>query len=86
MEKSTLKGAFFKLQNDYLGGLEIGWPSYAFSNGYYVSNVEPAHLLENLEQALSNKKLTTDLRKKLTDLKNSVKETDNNYIFYAKMK
>ncbi|MDR2036975.1 MAG: 6-bladed beta-propeller [Bacteroidales bacterium] len=87
IEKSSLKGSFFKLYNDFLGDMEIGWPSFAFSNGYYIKNYDPGDLIEDLEKLLSsNKKMSSDMRKKLTDLKNSVKETDNNYIFYAKLK
>lgn len=87
VEKSTLKGTFFRLRNDFLGGLEIKWPSDVFSDGYYVSNFEPANLLEILETVLADSnKIDTDLRTKLTRLQNSIKETDNNYIFHAKLK
>lgn len=36
VDKKTGKGSFFKLYNDYFGNLEIDYPSYAFSNGYYI--------------------------------------------------
>ncbi len=86
IEKTTLKGAYFKLENDFLGGIEIEWPIYTFSNGYYTANYEPANLLEKLENTLLNRNISAEMREKLTDLKNSIKETDNNYILYAKLK
>ena len=87
VEKSTLKGSYFKLENDFLGDMEIGWPIYSFSNGYYIKNYDPGDLLEDLEKLLSeNKKMSSAMRQKLTKLKDSVSEKDNNYIFYAKLK
>jgi hypothetical protein len=86
VEKSSLKGTFFKLINDYLGNNEIEWPIYSFSNGYYIKNYEPAELIEELDKILSNKKLSVTMKEKLTKLKSSASENDNNYIFYAKMK
>jgi hypothetical protein len=86
VDKSSLNGTFFKIKNDYLGDSEIGWPVYAFSNGYYVKNYEPAELIDALDKMLSNKKLSASMKEKLTQLKSSASENDNNYIFYAKMK
>ncbi|MDR1155461.1 MAG: 6-bladed beta-propeller [Bacteroidales bacterium] len=86
IEKATLKGNYFKLKNDYLGDMEIGWPAYSFSNGYFTGNYDPGDLLDELEKALSNRKLSADARQKLTRLKSSISEKDNNYIFYAKLK
>ena len=86
IEKSTLNGSFFKLKNDYLGDMEIGWPSGVFSNGYFIQNHDPGDLLEDLEKALTNRNLSAVMRQKLTQLMNSISEKDNNYIFYAKLK
>jgi hypothetical protein len=86
VEKSSLKGTFFKIIDDYLGNNEIEWPVFQFSNGYYIRNFEPAELMDKLDGMLSNRNLTATMKEKLTKLKNSVSENDNNYIFYAKMK
>jgi len=86
VEKSTLKGDFYKLKNDFLGDLKIEWPTYTFSNGYYVKNYDPGDLLEDLEKALENRDLSANMRQKLTQLKNSISEKDNNYILFAKLK
>jgi hypothetical protein len=86
VEKSTLKGDFFKLINDFLGDMMIEWPIYAFSNGYFIKNYDPGDLLDDLEKALLNEKLSNDMRQKMAKLKNSISEKDNNYILYAKLK
>ena len=87
VDKETLKGSFFTLENDYLGGIKIEWPIYHLSGDYFVYNVEPANLREELEAVLSNNnKMTPEMRSKLSELKNSISENENNYIFYAKFK
>jgi hypothetical protein len=89
IDKTTLKGSYIKLENDFLGNMDIAAikdPAGSFWNGYYVNNYDPAYLLEGLENTLAGKKMSAEMRKKLTELKNSMKETDNNYILYAKLK
>ena len=87
VDKNTLRGSFFTLENDFLGGINIEKPIYQFFGDYYVYNVEPADLHEKLETVLSNNdKMTQEMRSKLTKLKDSISDNDNNYIFYAKYK
>ena len=84
VDKTTLKGSFFTLVNDYLGDLEIDWPNYKFEDEYFALNMDPGNLSEQLEKALENKKLSADMKKKLQKLKDSISDNDNNYILYAK--
>lgn len=86
IDKKTCRGAYFRLYNDFFGNENIGWPSMAFSNGYYVRNIEPGNLLTDIENALKNKNLSDAKRKKLTDLQSTIGENDNNYIMIAKLK
>ncbi|MDR1883109.1 MAG: 6-bladed beta-propeller [Prevotella sp.] len=86
VDKKTLKGSFFRLENDFLGNMEIGWPAYAFSDDYYVRNIDPGNLQEELEKALASNRISPEQRSKLTKLKDSMTENDNNYILYAKVK
>lgn len=85
IDKKTGKGSFFTLYNDFFGNQEIGWPSMAFSNGYYVRNIEPGNLLTDIENVLK-KDLSPEMRKKLTDLQSTIGENDNNYVMIAKLK
>jgi hypothetical protein len=86
VEKKSLKGAYLKLENDFLGNISVLRPMFAFSARYFTHNMEPSILLENLEKTLVNDKLSAEMREKLTDLNNSIKEIDNNYILFAKLK
>jgi hypothetical protein len=87
VDKKTLKGSFFKLENDFLGNIEIEWPSYTFSGEYYVRNVDPMNLRDELEKTLqSAKKLSPEIQARLKKLKDSITDNDNNYILYAKLK
>jgi hypothetical protein len=50
-------------------------------------NVDPGNLYDELEKALEpGNKLSPEMRKKLTKLKDSITDNDNNYILYAKLK
>lgn len=86
IDKKTGKGAYFKLYNDYFGKQDMGWASTVFAGGYYSRNIEPGNLLTEIENVLKNPDLSDSMRKKLTDLQNSIDENDNNYILIARMK
>ena len=87
IDKQTLKGAFYKVENDYLGNLPISWFSYSCSNGYYTANMEPVTLKETLEKYLAGAKdIPAADRERLQKLADSIHENDNNYILYAKLK
>ena len=89
IDKTTLKGAYLKLFIDFCGNIELGIDrdlKFFFTNGYFILNWETAVLLEKLETVLEKNRISPEIRKKLTDLKYSIKETDNNCILYAKLK
>ena len=52
VDKHTLKGTFYKIHNDYLGDIPLEWPT--FYNGYYVWNVDPGDLIDQLDAQLKN--------------------------------
>ena len=87
VDKRSLKGSFFTIENDYLGGVPINKPIFVFAEDYYILNIEPGDLREKLEDILTkNDKMTPEMRTKLTKMKDSISDKDNNYVFYAKMK
>lgn len=87
MDKRTLKGAFYKVENDYLGNIPIQWFPYNCSNGYYAANMEPATLKEMLEKYLAEATdISTADRERMQKLADSIHENDNNYILYAKLR
>lgn len=85
VDKNTQKGAFYKIYNDYLGDIPINWASFYY--GYYVWNVDPGELMEKLETQLkSNTSISSKERKRLQEMLDGIDESDNNYIFYGKLK
>ena len=87
VEKKSLKGSFFVLENDFLGGIEVEWPINALYGEYYVRNVDPGVLKDELEKILKeNNKMAPEIKAKVTKLKDSITDNDNNYILYARIK
>ncbi len=85
VDKKSLKGAFYKVYNDYLGDMPMAWPT--FYNGYFVENVEPGELKAKLEAQLKqNNALNEKERERLQEILDGIDENDNNYILYAKLR
>lgn len=85
VDKNTLKGAFYKIHNDYLGDMPEDWTQ--FYNGYYVWNVDPGELMEKLETQLKNNtSMSGKERKRLQEMLAGIDENDNNYVFIGKLR
>ena len=86
IDKATGKGAYFTMYNDYFGDQNIEWPSSIFGRGYYLRNMEPGNLLTDIENLLKKSNLSEEMRKKLTDIQNSIDDNDNNYLMIFRLK
>ena len=85
VDKQTLKGAFYAIENDFLGGERLENP-LALEDGCYTTCLDPGELSDQLEKALRSDRLSEQLRKHLTKVQADITENDNNYILYAKLK
>lgn len=84
VDKKTLRGATYNLEVDELGGLAAG---YNFSQGYYIGNWAAIYLKQNLEGILASGNVKDDaVRRRITELNNSIEEEDNNVILLARLK
>ena len=84
VDKQTGKGCFYRLYNDWLGDAPVSWLEGL--DGYYTLNIEPGELLDLLEKVLKeNTSLDAERRKKLEEMKASIDEDDNNYVFVGKL-
>ena len=84
VDKQTGKGCFYRLYNDWLGDAPVSWLEGL--DGYYTLNIEPSALFDLLEKVLKeNTSLDGERRKKLEELKASIDEDDNNYVFVGKL-
>ena len=85
VDKQTLKGAFYAIENDFLGGERLENP-LALEDGCYTTCLDPGELSDQLEKARRSDRLSEQLRKHLTKVQADITENDNNYILYAKLK
>lgn len=84
VDKQTGKGCFYRLYNDWLGDAPVSWLEGL--DGYYTLNIEPADLFDLLEKVLKeNTSLDAERRKKLEEMKASIDEDENNYVFVGKL-
>lgn len=89
VDKKTLKGSFFRVKNDFLGGMSANhlWTPWMFNNGYYALLVEPGQFKSDIDTYLaSSMGLSEQVRSNLKKLSESIREEDNSYVIYAKQK
>lgn len=89
VDKQTGKGRYIRVVNDYLGGIEFDedyWFWYV-RDDYVVYYWEPLALKEELEEALSaNRKMTAEIRERISKLKDTLHENSNNILMICKFK
>ena len=78
------KAYYFKLVNDYYGGLTMS-ASY-FSNGWFWAMYEPLELIEEITNRLKNRDLNNDDRIVLKKLLASLDVNGNNVMFLGKIR
>lgn len=85
VDKQTLRGSYFVLENDFLGGDRFEDP-LVFDSGYFSLCLDPGEFAEKIEKALRSDRLSERMRKRLTEVQAGMTDNDNNYILYAKLK
>ena len=83
IQKETLRGAYYELQNDLLGGIELNG---SLSEMGYRANMEPGLLLEAIEKRLQEVDLPERDREFLEKWRDGISEEDNNYVIYGRYK
>ncbi|EXY82743.1 hypothetical protein, partial [Bacteroides fragilis] len=72
-----------RFTNDFLG---LSYPFLTMRNGYVCITYEPLELMEALDKVLAQTDLKPDVRKRATDLRNSLHENDNDILIIGKLK
>ena len=86
VDKRTLRGGRYRVYNDFLGNTDAYWLNHSH-NGYYVRNLSPQMLKEELEEALLRNDLTPAMRQKVSALSERIDiERDNNYLMIGRLK
>ena len=80
----TKTSSWVKAVNDFYGGMPISIGSVG--NGYWVRNIHPERLMEEIENRLAQKGLSENDRQILNKTLSTLKENTNNVVFIGKLK
>jgi hypothetical protein len=72
--------------NDFFGNLPVQASGIVFRNGYFVYNVQPEELMDEIEKRLSESNITESDRQRLNELLSKLREDTNNVVFIGKLK
>lgn len=87
VDKQRNTSSFFNIVNDFYGNLPISSSGgHRFYRGYFIQNLEPGQLAEQIEKHLASGKCPDQDKTKLQDLAASLNENDNNVLFIGKIK
>lgn len=85
VDKQTLKGAYYVLENDFLGGDRFENP-FVLEGGCFSHCLDPGELSEKIAKALRSNRLSDPMRDRLTTIQAALTENDNNYVIHAKLR
>ena len=75
-----------KVVNDFLGNMPAPMSVIHVRNGYWVHNIQPEELMENIEKRLDESSCTEKDRQILHQTLSTLKENTNNVVFIGKLK
>ena len=80
----SMTSSWIKVVNDYYGNMPVSIGS--IHNGYWVYNIQPEQLMEDIENRLARRNITDNDRQVLTKTLSTLKENTNNVVFIGKLK
>ena len=78
--------SWVKVKNDFFGNLDTPLSIFIYRNGYFVHNIQPEQLMEDIKQRLTNSNCTEKDRQILIKTLSTLKEGENNVVFIGKLK
>jgi hypothetical protein len=78
--------SYINVVNDYFGNIPAPVSVVHCRNGYWVHNVQPEELIENIENRLAESACTENDRQVLNRTLSTLKEGTNNVVFIGKLK
>jgi len=78
--------SWVKMINDYYGNFDVDVFLFSFRNGYFVHNIQPEQLIDNIKQRLTESNCTEQEKLRLFETLSNLKEGTNNVIFLGKLK
>jgi hypothetical protein len=78
--------SYITIVNDYYGNMPVQVSYFTFFHGYYVFNIQPEELIEEIEKRLAERNCTENDKQKLNKTLSTLKEGANNVVFIGKLK
>ena len=78
--------SWIKVVNDYYGNMPSPTYIVQIRNGYWVHNVQPEQLMEDIENRLAQRNCTEEDKQVLNKTLSKLKENENNVVFIGKLK
>jgi hypothetical protein len=78
--------SWVKLVNDYYGNIDTDVSLFSFRNGYFVYNIQPEQLIDEIEQYLFENNCTEKDRQILKRTLSTLIPESNNVVFIGKLK
>lgn len=85
-DKQEKTSSYIKVVNDYFGNMPVPHLSMRFNKGWFIYNMEPANLIEEIEKRLAKKDCSPEDAAKLNELLPTLDENNNNVMFIGKLK
>ncbi|MDR3339200.1 MAG: 6-bladed beta-propeller [Candidatus Symbiothrix sp.] len=85
-DKKKETSSYIRIVNDYYGNLAMPGYIINFRNGWYVYNLEPAQLKEEIKKRLAESSCTKQDSQQLKKLLSTLDEEANNVLFLGKLK
>jgi len=78
--------SYITIVNDYYGNIPVQVSYFTFFHGYYVLNIQPEQLIENIENRLAQRNCTENDKQVLNKTLSTLRENENNLVFIGKLK
>jgi hypothetical protein len=83
---TSKKSSWIKVVNDYYGNMPVPIGIGSVRNGYWVYNIQPEQLMENIENRLAEGSCTENEKEVLRKTLSTLEEGANNVVFIGKLK
>jgi hypothetical protein len=82
----NMTSSYVNIVNDFFGNLPVQASVLTFRNGYFVYNVQPEELIDEIENRLAGSNVSQSDRQQLEELLSRLEEGTNNVVFIGKLK
>lgn len=85
VDKNSLKANFFRLINDFYGGIEIK-NFFMSNNGMFIGAVSAIELIHEIDKILEKNSVSSKDKEKVMSMREMLNENDNEVLFIGEMK